>query len=360
MVLGNGFDLACGLKSGFRDFLDSDYYRPKLDILNSYIRRMRNGFFPNRYIIFSDDIGFWDLYYGIPHILRLQNINEWYDFENKLRSFINSAFKDEKGEYNNIIKDGEEFKATLNYKITDKDLGVNNVILYEYLKHRKCLNDISFLDVLINDLKKYEKSFGEYIHIEQSSNNQYKNNAISLANKLLKGEDEISYINTFNYTDLSFLSDNIWHINGDYDNPIFGIDYIVANPVLPEFSFAKTYRRLELHDKDKYFPKNKQYSKVVVFGHSLNEQDYSYFFPLFNTLGLNSSRNVNKRGYYIEFVYCKYGPREEEYYRKEMVDRVLKLFYSYSEKILKENDSRLIDVLFSCSAIRFRCVDTGI
>ena len=36
MVLGNGFDLACGLKSGFRDFLDSDYYSSTLDEMKAF------------------------------------------------------------------------------------------------------------------------------------------------------------------------------------------------------------------------------------------------------------------------------------------------------------------------------------
>ena len=27
LVLGNGFDLACGLNSRFRDYLDSDFYK---------------------------------------------------------------------------------------------------------------------------------------------------------------------------------------------------------------------------------------------------------------------------------------------------------------------------------------------
>lgn len=360
MVLGNGFDLACGLKSGFRDFLDSDYYSSTLDEMKGYIKRIKNAPFYVRDIPFSEKICFWDLYYGLPHLFKLRNINEWYDFENRLLGFIDSTFSDKSDEFKNIIRCGEEYNANLNYYFGKTDIEIKDVMLYKYLEYRKCLNDTSFLNVLIDDLKKYEKRFGEYIHIEQSSNNKYKNNAVSLVNKLLRNEDEVSYINTFNYTDLSFLTDNIWHINGDNENPIFGIDYSSVNPYLPEFSFTKSYRRLELHDKDIYYPKLKQYSKVVVFGHSLNRQDYSYFFPLFNALNLDNNRNANRKGYYIEFAYCKYGDKEEEYYRKEMVDRVVKLFYSYSKEILKVDNSRLIDILFSCSAIRFRCVDVNL
>lgn len=110
---------------------------------------------------------------------------------------------------------------------------------------------------------------------------------------------------------------------------------------------------IELYGNESYYPKRKDYSRILVFGHSLNEQDYSYFYALFNNLKLGTDRSGNRRGYYIEFVYSKYGDKTSAEARKELISRVLKLFYGYNQEILHEQNYRLIDILFCSGAIKF-------
>lgn len=228
-------------------------------------------------------------------------------------------------------------------------------IINNYIKE-KHIKDID----LFEQLKEYEKRFGEYIKYQQNNHEDYCDRAKLLVEKMLdkRNDDIVTYINTFNYSGLSFLCSNIWHINGDNYNPIFGIDLPGESPVDKKYRHTKTYRRLQLSGKEVYYPKNKKYNKDIVYGHSLNEQDYSYFFSLFNILNLNNERFYNNNtGKYIEFVYNKYGGKSSEEVRQEIVSRVLKMFYAYNNEILGQRNFRLIDILFSSGAIRFKEID---
>lgn len=43
LVIGNGFDLKCGLKSSFNDYLKSDYYSPITEKIHSIDERLSNS-----------------------------------------------------------------------------------------------------------------------------------------------------------------------------------------------------------------------------------------------------------------------------------------------------------------------------
>ena len=195
--------------------------------------------------------------------------------------------------------------------------------------------------------------------MQQSSSAEYLSNAKAIIDKVLdkKNKDEVVYINNFNYTDLSAISDSVWFINGDTSNPIFGVDLPESKPDDKKYVYTKTYRRLELTGNKSYYPKTKDFSKVIVLGHSLNEQDYSYFFSLFNRLGLSNERNSGKKGYTVEFVYYKHNNKSSFEVRKETVSRALKMFYEYNKQVLHEDNFRLMDILYSSKAITFKEIE---
>ena len=228
------------------------------------------------------------------------------------------------------------------------------ILLYLYLKQFSVGFDSNAIDeILYIQLKEYELRFGLYIKNLQSESDSYSSNAAALIDTIA-GQDDISYLTTFNYSSFPFNGD-VWHINGDVDNPIFGVDYSNVNPNrLGKYHYSKTYRRLELSGKDLYLPKKKDYRKVVVFGHSLNAQDYNFFFSLFNAMKFGSDRSDKLRGYTIEFCYSGYGDVSSEESRTEIVSRTIKMLHSYNDEILHEPNFRLMDILFCTGALRFR------
>jgi hypothetical protein len=91
----------------------------------------------------------------------------------------------------------------------------------------------------------------------------------------------------------------------------------------------------------------------VVFGHSLNQQDYNYFYALFNRLNLSNDRG-KRNGYTVEFAYSGYGDITPELARRETIWNVLRLLKGYDRDVLQEKHFRLMDILYFNGAIKFK------
>ncbi|MCR5087315.1 MAG: bacteriophage abortive infection AbiH family protein [Lachnospiraceae bacterium] len=371
LVFGNGFDKACGLESSFPEYLKSRYYSSTLEKCKDVIAYIKdngakygdamptidpwyNGF---------SKVTFWDIYFSKPHLIKMseREIELWSDFETTLNSFI-MGIKNSWNEWRNDILTSR-WSDIVNYP-SNEDM-LFSLALRLYLAHRTEQEDIEKVShktlaaLLLEDLKDYEKRFGEYIREQQAHKKDYLTNAEKWI-KALRGGDTLEYLNTFNYSDLSSLLPSkagLWHVNGDADTPIFGIDYDAEETGAydPWYIFTKTYRRLELNGSKVCYPTNRSFRKVIVYGHSLNKQDYNYFFALFNRLKLNKERD-EKNGYSIVFAFNEYGGRSIEDVKREKVDGVLRMMQAYNKQVLHAPDFRLMDILYCNNAIRFQPV----
>ena len=107
---------------------------------------------------------------------------------------------------------------------------------------------ISLGHICANFYYDQERSFGEYIDRQESSN--YEKYMYNCKNTLLKFSNSLTAINSissFNYSNISKYYDwdgiMIDNINGDIKNPIFGIDSNLFSPYDIEFRFTKIDRR---------------------------------------------------------------------------------------------------------------------
>ena len=101
LVLGNGFDLCCGLKSSFKNYLESDFYKVKIDKMEELEQKVykelnNSSTSYNKYqcetiddILSRSNLNFWDWYFGLPVIQKLDEIDSWWNFEEKINKFIN-------------------------------------------------------------------------------------------------------------------------------------------------------------------------------------------------------------------------------------------------------------------------------
>ena len=388
LVLGNGFDLKCGLKTTVRDFFESAFYGEKRDACEAAIQYIHSNApkysiqpktITDLYELFGK-LSFWDLFFSMQFFMepeKHERYGYWFNLEERLKEFVLGAVGGS-GIYKEIID--IEWPDITTYGIS-KDR-VYCLLLQLYLQKKsgslrvgsetkgKLEYDSDALALfLFEQLKDFERCFGRYIEEQQNQNVQYVGSAKKFIEELTKDHALVG-IHTFNYTNLDEIVPNdckIWHVNGDITNPIFGIDFsmtdnpfdgkvtfsdLSSNSGKRWYRFSKTYRRLELEGNGEYYPTKYDFSRVVVFGHSMNKQDYNYFYALFNRLGFRNDRTT-RNSYEVVFLYSPRGGLSKDEAKHRIIDRALPLLQGYNNEILHEPNFRLMDILYGNGAIQF-------
>ena len=206
----------------------------------------------------------------------------------------------------------------------------------------------------LKELNKFEKEFGEYIRklekpLRQEIPDDFGNKIIKIFNKP-KNELKESNINvlTFNYTDYLKEYFGVYiNIHGTADNPIFGIDFKSINENQQYIYFTKTSRVLEANiEKEKitspllYIGETR---KIVFFGHSLAEADYSYFQSIFDYYDIYNS------GIELKFLYYNYSDEAKD----NIHTSVMNLINTYGKSLdNKDKGSNLLHKLLLESRIK--------
>ena len=276
LIIGNGFDLKCGLHSAYKDYFkskESNYVWIK-DVLNqAFINQREFGTFDINYFPseLRNDLNVWDV------IFYLLSRNEcaldyWCDVERVIQKCL---FDDSNKDFSLCLfaKDIDNIIANKVYTVSYNNSG--SFLLYHFLIgkiRRSIISDKkSFYHFLKNELIKFEKDFIEYLQ-NDVRRIDYQNNAILLLESII-GNDEynITQVDSFNYTRFKADLDTFNNINGDYDFPIFGVDNSLINDSNDERKiFTKQFRRLE---RTIISNPNRSYCSdrcIYIYGHSLN------------------------------------------------------------------------------------------
>lgn len=379
LVIGNGFDLSCGIKTKYSDFFLFD--ENKNEILNrwlsdfsckvkSYVdfklsKSNRDEFwvgFP-----FIEKANFWDIFF---FIISYENTNfknwTWCDIEKIMESWlINNS--------ESIYVSKEESFDTL-YNIFRGKISISEVDLktaylvatcYRFNNEMIFDNERKFYGFLLDELKKFEKNFGDYIYNQQIDGlsrsmgfvfqkRSFFNMTKVLINSLCNPANLVS-IDSFNYGNVHESFNNLLHhINGNTNYPIFGIDSNLFLPPNPKYIFSKTSRRMEMDLKSDDVVEIKECENLVIFGSSLSSSDYSYFFSVFDKIAIIDTNKRNK----IVFAYKIYDGKNEQDIKDSLMYNVVTLFQEYSRyKGLKEQPNRLLDYLTTQGRVLFYLVD---
>ncbi len=367
LILGNGFDLHCGLKSSYKDFFQSSI----LDNIGvQYGLRQKK----------AEAIGFWENLLN-EYYKKFGNDNyRWCDIETIIKDTVltieeiafNAIKSVRQGESLEVIKTIKEFL----YKIC--------MSFYFSLLQRNICSDDEACSLLINhilqELNKFERRFCKYIKDnivnpknENEFNTQYIVNAMNLL-KTITGFTDIQYetiddiierleeeyykpisptmyqsdwrekhflsqefanlssvnILSFNYTALfdilgvqspcvynnvhGKLCMNKCAENCSTSNIIFGIDDTIVqtqNENSEIHKFSKTYRKmLYANTETRVLPTKDNALEIKFYGHSLSEADYSYFQSIFDYYNLYENSNVS-----LMFYYSKGFEQTDEVYR---------------------------------------------
>lgn len=354
VVIGNGFDLECKLKSSFTSFISAR---------NRALEQEGNSE--------SNPLGFkrnlWDV------ILGSMDGDHWADVEGAIARWvvpmgwgggINSVFGESSLDKTvDVLHDfSRGKKSTFDSKsIPGK---VASYLSEGSPQKARQWNKEKLLELTRHDLECLEKEFSAYLAQAEKDQPDYRENARRLMCELIlqsrpseKDYDIEESVLSFNYTHPIESLHSEGHktsyinIHGRLGGEIvFGIDGTgrMNDPTVTPFT--KTYRLLSLDVSDTRslvhaasphrLPKDYGTALIKFYGHSLGSADYSYFQAIFDSVHLYEGQTQ------LIFFYRRHDDKTSEEVRVETMSQVIKLLDAYGRTLdNKDHGKNLIHKL---------------
>ena len=361
LILGNGFDLKANLKTKYGDFFESrlEYYRDSIKLLDKVLlnpikfnadelSRLIGSYYAT---IQTKRFTLWDWIFFLLKYSEVKSNIEWWNIEELIFNII--VKPEEKGwggekkdlniyrviyEFENIKPNSYQFQFNID-NIELKNLNRFFAVLLKTHYHQEIvqlkLNE-SIFELFLRELKIFESTFVDYLNRLDKDN--YIKTSENLVSKLgCKNVD--LYILNFNYTDPTIsiknnveykfkFSDNV-HGNIFDNNIIFGIDQTSCLFNDNGYMFTKTARKIYSNNDNKLDRYNTvmvdDLDKIIIYGHSLNNADYSYYRSIFDHYDLYNSKII------IEYYFSIYNDSEGYDIKKTNNNRVINLFQRYGK-----------------------------
>lgn len=369
VILGNGFDLACGLKSTYKHFFV--YIFDKEELGSNYWYHIFRNFHDNQTIL----NGWTDIEKQI--LIELKNIEKLYSIgilkeneyivQEQLNEFLYSSNSNSSLSLTtSVIKSLYSYYHRLPSKKSFQEQLINKLLLLEDDFCKYLIEQINIEDEQINvffsetkneDLNNYYiKSLiiGYYIltselpdfstqHLQTILRDITKYDSFDLffkevdtINNLFFEDDIMNSILSFNYTEpLKKL--NLRNIHGALSegNILFGIDYdkLKDNFTEPPIEFSKSYRILE-SGRDTRMNISSDIDIIKFYGHGLGEADYSYFQAIFDSVDLYHSNTK------IIFYWSQYEGADKKTIRIEQVKNITNLIEEYGTTFTNQDHGR--------------------
>lgn len=378
LIIGNGFDLHCGLKTHFSDYFESelrtkkisDFYMNLCQDLHSF--DYQQDFSRPLVHLYQDMISLPSVWEACFLALKYRHDNrvgrffpflsaEWNDVEKVVRT----SLYEEPGAFFSFPRIFALVYGMANQTtLSDQSRAIDNGI--EWLLSRLIFNsprfrdttilsekDIKksknlFYDYLLNELEIFERSFGLFVHSQIDGNDEYSEKAHSLSSRLSDEARDVT-VESFNYSRPQLACCGFRNIHGTTADPVFGIDVQGIDPSDPRYRFTKASRCLSLaiRDEEQPRPNFNLIDKIVIYGHSLNPQDYTYFFNIFKTKRIQDPLSSCE----LVFPYSVYEGTCKENEQKKLHDSVAGLFNSYDVRM--GGPLSTIEFLFSQGRFHF-------
>lgn len=370
LIIGNGFDLECKLKTKYSDYFLNDQEKNKmlqnwlycfagnLETYSNFNSSVSNR--ENLWVGFDcfEKANVWDIAFFLSsHENKKYEEWQWCDIESKILEWMQGSNK-ETGRL-----ETSSFCFPVIYRLLngipfygDVDSNTKYLAAFIHKKHNcaKFSSEYEFYGFLLEQLKLFERNFGNFIYHQQyddsakafgiiKPNIVFAEDAEKTIRKLCNPDNLIS-IDTFNFgaTCNQQFDKLIHNINGNTTRPIFGIDSDAFLAPDPRYVFSKTSRRMELDMLNKELFISKDFENVIVFGSSLSQADYSYFFSVLDKINIFDINNPSK----IVFAYSIYDLEHENEIKANLTKAIFQLFQEYSKyKGNEAHPNRLLDSL---------------
>lgn len=373
IILGNGFDLSCGLNSSYNNFFEYIY--------SDSIKTQKN---------------YW--YYIFKKLSEeTQKLNTWTDIEKQ----ILTELKNIEWIYREEIKSLNYLRAVTTRKNIDDIkslkityLGFEDLLerrysgfsrpqkekIHEVLREELRVLENNFSDYLKNQIEEEEEKINQFfstrngsiqdlyliksliitcyiIFSNRSQKEEYymerllrvtQFTAVSSYDDLLSGcRNEVNqmiadasivgnHILSFNYTSPNSIF-KLTNIHGALTtaDTIFGIDYdkLNVNFENPPIEFSKSYRILE-NGNTKSLNISSSIDVLKFYGHGLGEADYSYFQSIFDSVDLYHSKTI------VIFYWSPYEGCEKHIIHRNQVKSITKLIEDYGTTFNNKDHGR--------------------
>jgi hypothetical protein len=350
IIIGNGFDLECGLPSKFKNF-----YKPRFDcFVQSFNKVVESGYGEWGKHLYNQGLTVWDI------ILSNDMHSPWCDIEKAVGRWVAPNIGGHGENSTDHISEILEFfsRDTSPNVIFRETLrhGFRNTYfdaacyMYDTVEdfHNNQIDRDGVLYYLRKELKRLESEFASYLHKAIEEEVEYVSRSTELMRSLhsyiLPDQDDFDVETTilsFNYTTPfgKFVQQDstlVVNVHGSLDNEIiFGIDGKECMDDKTALPFTKTYRLMSTKTEPieglvYAATPGAQNSSTDVFkfyGHSLGEADYSYFQALFDSVDLYGGHTS------LVFFYRPRGGgcagTSDEYAKVSMVNKVIELLNVY-------------------------------
>ena len=334
LVIGNGFDLHCGLKSSFKNFFDSE-----LRIGSSLnAKKIKDNLW---YLIFTFAF-MLDKDNGGDVVPYVNNKNPlWMDVE----SYIDLVFKSDKNlmsrlKIHNFILNALNSELSMDEE-SDYINGDRKNQRF-HLKNRvwKIKNSKGFTkveDFLFYDLNRFENDFANYLKKEITTKKEsYEKNVENFILNTLDnyGSNNI-YLLSFNYSRSFYNSideKNIINVHGSLkdNNIIIGIGDYEQGGLSGRENFKKDKRRIKNNLGSLKLPPKEDIKSIMFYGCSFSEQDWNYYKLIFKRYELGINSNL-----VLKFLYSIFGSNEIE--KENNKDKYFRACESVVNSYLKDN-----------------------
>ncbi len=317
LILGNGFDIQCGLKTDYKSFFDKRYSNDKFIKITDYFQNYETTIVSknvdkkieeltiqaNRIINSTsgdlfESISVWDFIFIYEKISK--GNDGWHFVENLIFHYI----ANNRLTYKGIIGTNQK----LDERSVNKANKLECILYFLFNEIKMKFSPMQFNEWMLEQLKIIEEAFRLYVQQEINQKEfEYYDKSRTLYSHFVQVNDfdskPLSIIN-FNYTiprliDNSYVQSTNIHGNIQKGEIIFGIDEKNSTnktwiePGDTKYLFTKTARKIHSNDNDENFKLNKYNdSNIFIYGHSLNDQDYSYFQSIFDAYNISESRTI--------------------------------------------------------------------
>ena len=306
LVLGNGFDLHCGLKSRFKDFFEDELKNKPCKIKSNiwylifyyaYMLDYNHGgslvpFVNNSNPLWMDVETYIDNVFKTSNLMGILKI---YDFIKNIILMNDDEFLED-----SLVLNGDQKNQTYQIK-------------YRVIELLKSKHYTSAEDLLFEELKRFETDFANYLKKQIQENKfEYTKNVDIFTQKIFDnhGTNEL-FILTFNYSNNfnpSIGDEKIVNVHGklDSNNIIIGIGDYEKSGLPGRDSFKKSRRRILNKLGPLNLPKKEMITCVNFYGCSFSKQDWNYYHTIFQIYDLGNSEVVFK------FLYSDYEDTDKK------------------------------------------------
>lgn len=330
LVLGNGFDLHLGLKSSFADFFESC-------VLNSNKEYVGNNLLylllKQRFYRKINYVGFFrPVDYSSPNWMDVEGFIKKIAVEDRM---LKGIYDSHLIQSNSLVKD--RLQLEIDSVISKR---VNKDCVYQYSTIKRILSE---------DLDEFEKELKSYLIKQLGNIPNYIDKQEKLISNIMASvpinRDYLLQIINFNYTSVECGQYCCGaNVHGTLSTKIV-VGYDSTQETINDnniFELSKDWRKLDINftydfDKDGV-------QSIIIYGHSLGEQDYPYFFELFDMCdfftkeadGENKNKQVD-----LYICYSKFGDlnkQHNEFQKLRMnVSKLLNAYERYKYPDLKRN-----------------------